>query len=85
MRWCIDIVECYHREREYETLTLEEVARESGYSYSACQQMVSGVIPNAGEKNKPLVERRHLPRKPGYYLTVIESDGELAAQVLAGR
>lgn len=86
MRWCIDVVECYYRERGYETLTLEEAARESGYSYSACQQMVgSGVIPNAGEKNKPLIERRHLPRKPGFYPREGEGPGELAAQVLAGR
>lgn len=48
-----------------EEMTLEEASRVSGYSYSALQHMVAdGAIPNAGQKGRPRIRRRDLPRKP---------------------
>ena len=49
---------------QLEALTLEEAAEESGFAYSTLQQKVSaGEIPNAGERGRPRVRRRDLPRR----------------------
>jgi hypothetical protein len=54
------------RERELHALTLEEAARESGYSYSSLQKKVaSGGLTNVGTKGSPRVRRGELPRKGG--------------------
>lgn len=48
---------------EFEELSLEAAARESGLSYSSIQQQVgTGKLPNAGEKGSPRILRRDLPR-----------------------
>ena len=47
-----------------EPLTLREAAETSGYSYASLQSLVrSGELPNAGEKGRPRVRRRDLPRR----------------------
>lgn len=48
-----------------EALTLEEAARESGYTAEHLGKLLrTGTIPNAGRKNAPRILRRHLPYKP---------------------
>lgn len=48
-----------------EALTLEDAARESGYTPEHLGKLVRiGTIPNAGRKNAPRILRRHLPYKP---------------------
>ena len=55
-----------HRAERSEALTLEEAARESGYTPDHLGRLLrSGAIPNAGRKNAPRILRRHLPYKPG--------------------
>lgn len=50
-----------------EPLTVEEAARESGYSRSQLYALLSdGKLPNAGEPGAPRVRRCDLPRKPGH-------------------
>jgi hypothetical protein len=45
-------------------LTLAEAAERSGLSYSTLQHMVAdGTVANAGEKGRPRVRRKDLPRK----------------------
>jgi len=84
VRRCIEIAEDWHREHQLATMSLQEAANESGYSYSAVQQWVSsGRIPNAGDVYKPLVRRGDLPRKPGGHVRSVE--GELAEVILDGR
>lgn len=52
-------------------LTLEEAGGESGYSPDHLGRLVrQGTLPNAGERNAPLIRRRDLPRKPGYEVPV---------------
>jgi hypothetical protein len=47
-----------------ESLTLEEAARESGFSRDHLRHLVSaGELPNAGRKGSPRVLRKHLPKK----------------------
>src|SRR5688500_7915434 len=59
-------LEAVVREQELEELSLEAAERESGYSYSALQKMVaSGKLANVGEKGRPRVRRRDLPKKGG--------------------
>lgn len=48
-------------------LTLAEAAEISGYAYSTLEHQVRmGELPNAGEKGRPRLRRRDLPRKPGH-------------------
>lgn len=48
-------------------LTLEEAEIESGYSRSHLRRLIrEKVLPNSGSDLKPLILRRHLPRKPGH-------------------
>jgi hypothetical protein len=50
-----------------EALTLDESARESGYTSDHLgRQVRAGSIPNAGRPNSPRIRRGHLPRKPGH-------------------
>lgn len=47
-------------------LTLDEAARESGYSKDHLERLIrDATIPNAGRRNAPRVRRCDLPRKPG--------------------
>lgn len=49
-----------------EALTLDEAARESGYTPDHLGKLLrNGTIPNAGRRNAPRILRRHLPCKPG--------------------
>ena len=48
-----------------EPLTLAESAEIGGYGYSTLQALVrAGRIPDAGERGRPRVRRRDLPRRP---------------------
>ena len=50
-----------------ERLTLEQAAKESGYTYNHLQASVSdGKLPNAGERGEPRIRRRDLPVKGGH-------------------
>jgi hypothetical protein len=61
-----------------ESLTLEEAARESGYTSDHLGKLLrSGTIPNAGRKNAPRILRSHLPLKPSA-LRETRRDGQLA-------
>lgn len=61
-----------------ESLTLEEAARESGYSPDHLGKLLrSGIIPNAGRKNAPRILRTHLPLKPSA-LRKARGEGQLA-------
>src|SRR5437016_589479 len=84
-RKCATELEAGIREWQLETLTLTDAARESGYSYSALQQMVAdGEVPNAGAKNKPRITRCDLPRKAGRRsLRLVPGAPDLVDQVLA--
>ena len=61
---CASELERWERERALEMLTLQQAAQESRYSYSWLQrQIADGSIPNAGDKGRPRIRRRDLPRK----------------------
>ena len=61
-----------------EALTLAEAAEIAGYSYSRMEGLVRvGELPNAGEKGRPRVRRRDLPRKPSGTV----SDGSLSSTI----
>lgn len=60
-----ETVEASIRAWQQEALTLEEAARESGYSADYLGEMVrEGRIANAGRKNAPRIRRADLPKKP---------------------
>lgn len=49
------------REYLYETLTLTQAADLAGVSYDTMSRKLrSGEVPNAGRRNKPLVQRRYV-------------------------
>ena len=51
-------------ESEDQALTLDDAARESGYSKRRLRELVSaGEVPNAGEKGRPRIRRADLPRR----------------------
>jgi len=53
------------RAESSEALTLDEAARESGYTPDHLGKLLRlGTIPNAGRKSAPRILRRHLPYKP---------------------
>lgn len=55
------------REANDEVLTLEEAARESGYSKRRLRELVAeGRVPNAGRKHAPRIRRADLPLRPGH-------------------
>lgn len=77
---CAIQLETRLREYALESLTLEDAARESGYSYSALQkQLATGELPNAGTKGRPRLRRSDLPRK-GRPIAVGLADAILAAR-----
>lgn len=50
-----------------ETLTLATAEIESGYTRGHLRRLIRDkTIPNAGTADAPLIQRRHLPVKPGY-------------------
>lgn len=60
-----ELEECL-QEWKTEALHLKEAAEESGYSAEHLGRLVrNGTIPNSGEPGSPLIQRIHLPRKPG--------------------
>ena len=66
MEACAKDLEERLREWELESLSLDDGARESGFSYSTLQHRVaSGEIPNAGSKGRPRVRRCDLPYRGG--------------------
>lgn len=61
---CVADWEAYEMTRNLEALSLEDAARESGYSYSSLQKKVrTGELTNVGRKGSPRVRRVDLPRK----------------------
>jgi len=80
---CIEELLTWLREYEMETLTLQQAAEETGFSYSAMQKKVArGELPNAGGKNRPRVRRKDLratiaSREP--------DEPDLAERVLSAR
>lgn len=57
-----DELEAALRAAAHETLTLEEAARESGYSVAHLARLIQrGTIPNAGRKYAPRILRTNLP------------------------
>ena len=62
---CAAELESWTLERDLETITLHQAARESGFSYSALEKNVRrGAIANVGKKGAPRIRRGDLPRKP---------------------
>ena len=85
LEWCAADLEQTWRVWELEPLMLEEAAKETGYSYSALQQKVaSGEIPNIGERGKPRVCRKDLPRKVPHEPFRLETEEpDIAGEILA--
>ena len=54
------------RESMMELLTLDEAARESGYSKCNLRRMLGRKVPNSGTKTDPRIQRADLPKKPGF-------------------
>lgn len=53
------------RSGDHDALTLEEAARESGYSVDHLRHLIAdGQLANAGRKHAPRLRRVDLPRKP---------------------
>jgi hypothetical protein len=64
LQTCANDLEAATTETALETLTLEQAATESGYSYSAIEKSVrAGRIPNAGAPGRPRIRRADLPHK----------------------
>ena len=70
-----------------EALDLQVATAESRHSYDTLQRKLrDGSLPNAGEKGRPKILRRHLPLKGGTDGAHLVEDGpDLAAEVLARR
>lgn len=63
-RECAAALERAVAANENASLSLEDAARESGYSRDHLRHLVAdGALPNAGRKHKPLVRRGDLPRR----------------------
>ena len=61
---CAEELEQAWREWELEALTIEEAAKEGGYSYSHLQHLVAdGKIENVGEEGSPRIRRSDVPKK----------------------
>src|SRR5690348_16569017 len=62
---CASDLEVWARAWDLEALTLDQAAKESGYSYSTLQHLVAEKrIRNAGSARRPRIARKDLPRKP---------------------
>lgn len=49
-----------------ERLTIQQAASESGYSEEALRRAIrQNRVPNAGRRGKPLILRKHLPKRLG--------------------
>lgn len=63
---CAEELEQQQREDALEALTLEQAARESGYTASALdKQLREGKLANVGRKGAPRIRRGDLPKKSG--------------------
>ena len=61
---CAEELEQAWREWELEALTIEEAAKEGGYSYSHLQHLVAdGKIENVGGEGSPRIRRSDVPKK----------------------
>lgn len=61
---CRGDLETWWRERQLDTLTLEQAAEHSGLAAETIRKKIAaGEIPNAGRKGAPLAFRRDLPTK----------------------
>ena len=68
-----------------EALTLDEAARESGYSAEHLRhQLAAGEIPQAGRRGAPRIRRGDLPPKPRRTPTLTAYDVDADARRLAG-
>jgi hypothetical protein len=81
---CAEDLEQRAQQWTLETLTLEEAAEESGYSYSALQQKISkGEMRNAGTKYRPRVYRCDVPKKSTRQSLSSGTEPDLVGQILA--
>ena len=73
-----------------ETLTVELAELESGYTRSHLRRLLrDGIIPNSGTRTNPLIQRIHLPKKPGHGVawarpTTVSSRTQVATRVIQG-
>ena len=74
------------RSAEGALLTLDAAAAESGYSADHLRHLVAdGTLPNAGQKGRPRIQRRDLPRRARAAATAgAYSPQEDARQLLSG-
>jgi hypothetical protein len=76
---CASDVEAAEREHALETLTIENAAGISGFSYSSLQKkLASGELENVGAKGSPRVRRGDLPKKGARRHEVSIADAVLA-------
>lgn len=85
---CAEEHQAFIVQREQATLTLQQAARESGYSEDHLGRLVrEGTIPNAGSKHRPRLRRCDVPRKAGAVAPPVRPvyDVEADARKLADR
>ena len=83
---CVQDLENEARTFSLESLTLQQAADESGYSYSALEKMVRcSRVPNAGSLGNPRIRRGDLPKKPSSRSESSRGEPDLAELVLAGK
>ena len=83
-----DELEEYAREWESEGLTLLAAAQESGYSPDTLRRyLADGALPDARRETgkQPLIQRRHLPRKPGHRQARHDDGPDVAGEILEAR
>ena len=74
------------RSADAEALTLEEAARESGYSIDHLRHMVAdGKITNAGRYRSPRIARRDLPKRAGHAPASSYDPAEDALRLVSGK
>ena len=63
---CAEELEQTWREWELEALTMEEAAKESGYTCSHLKRLIrQQAIPDSGDDGETRIQRNHIPKKPG--------------------